>query len=75
MDDYHKKLDELISKVDNGKQKYKKSPLFNKVVNCLAYKHEPIQIMSDLIDIIETQQDEFEKYQQGDTRPILIKTI
>lgn len=59
---YKNNIDKLLSKVRDGEIKYQKSALFNTCVRSLAMGGEPINIISELIEIIDNQQTQLEKY-------------
>ena len=54
--------DELISKVENGEEKFLKNAMFNICVNSLAQGQEPIKIINELIILNDNLQKEFERY-------------
>lgn len=70
MEDYRIKVDELISQVENGKEKYYKNALFNKCVNHLANGVPAIKLIADLCNINEEQHNEFAKYVETYPLPI-----
>lgn len=73
MKNYRTKVDELISEVENGTEKYYKNALFNKCVNHLANGVPAIKLIADLCNIIEEQHNEFSKYIE--TYPLPIANI
>lgn len=47
------KLEEILSKIPNGKERYKTSPLVSYYVNSLLHGADPIELMGGLLNILE----------------------
>ncbi len=63
MDDViRKNIEDLLSKVENGDERFRQSAMLNQCVQALARDVEPIGIITQLIDIIDKQQTELTKY-------------
>lgn len=43
------KIDSLISKFENGKERYQQSAMFNRVINTLARGADPLIVIDQLI--------------------------
>lgn len=61
--EYYQKLTEVLSKMpctlDDAKEKYNRSALFNKVITSIAHGADPHTLIDQLITIIETVQQEY----------------
>ncbi len=55
-------IEVLLSKVENGDERFRQSAMLNQCVQALARGGEPIGIITQLIGIIEEQQKELIKY-------------
>ena len=62
----------LIKKFDNGEELYKKSPLFNQVINLLCNGVTYYDIINSLIGIIENNNKIFKDYVEKDVRPFVL---
>jgi hypothetical protein len=69
--DFYKKTDECISLFKNGKDRYRNSPTFNKVVQMLVRDVDPYDIIDQLCQSLDDQSKAFEQYVIRDTRPII----
>lgn len=71
----YNKTDEIISKFKNGKERYKRSVLFNKVAQMLVRDMDPYEVIDQLIMSNEDFQNALEQYMHRDTRPVLIEKL
>jgi hypothetical protein len=69
--EYHKKLDEIISKFPNGIERYKTSATFNRVCQMLARGATEFEVIDQLVTITDDTQNAFSNYITRDTRPML----
>lgn len=70
--EFYKKTDECIAKFKNGKERYRTSPTFNRVVQMLVRDAEPYDIIDQLCEILDDTQKAFEQFAFRDTRPMII---
>lgn len=70
METKQKNLADLISKFENGQERYQKSALFAQVIDSLFHGVDPFYIINDLITSKEDQQKAFEDYIKTDVRPM-----
>lgn len=70
--EFYAKTDECISRFKNGKERYRNSPTFNKVIQILVRDMDPYDIIDDLCQSIDDQSRAFEQYVIRDTRPTII---
>lgn len=68
--DFYVKTDECISRFKNGKDRYRNSPTFNKVVQMLVRDVDPYDIIDQLCQSLDDQSKAFEQYILRDTRPM-----
>lgn len=69
MNEHYKKLDDIISKFKNGKELYKTSATFNRVVQMLARDVDPIEIIEQLIVMEIDMTNAFQHHIVMDDRP------
>jgi len=55
------KLDELISKFKNGEERYRNSALMNKCVQTLARDGDPIELIDQLVEFLDSQNKQLEE--------------
>ncbi|HUV00043.1 MAG TPA: hypothetical protein VMW32_03665 [Bacteroidales bacterium] len=67
------KINELIGEFENGKQLYRQSPIFNRVIQMIARGVSKNEVIETLIKITEDTNKAFEHYMIRDTRPYLYK--
>ena len=72
MEDYYKELDLVLSKFKDANELYKKSALFNNIVNSLARGNDPYSIIQQLVVDSENQTQRFQDYVQKDCRPFVV---
>lgn len=70
--DFYAKTDECISRFKNGKDRYRNSPTFNKVVQMLVRDIDPYDIIDQLCQSLDDQSKAFEQYILRDTRSMTI---
>lgn len=70
--DSYRKTEEIINRFKNGKERYKRSALFNKVVQMLVRDVDEYEIIDDLINVAQDSTSALEQYIYRDTRPIII---
>lgn len=68
--DFYAKTDECVSRFKNGKERYRNSPTFNKVVQMLVRDVDPYDIIDQLCQSLDDQSRAFEQYIIRDTRPL-----
>ena len=73
--EHYKKTDEILSKFKNGKNRFRESALFNRVVQMLVRDADPIEIIDQLITITDDTQKAFEQYMIRSTPTLHQKTI
>lgn len=71
MINYNQKIDEIIELFPKGKELYKTSPLFNKVIQMLARGETPYTLLVHLIQSHEDMSNAMASYIQRDTRPLI----
>jgi len=69
----YNKTEEIINKFKNGKEKYQKSALFNRVVQMLVRDVDVYYLINDLINIAEDSTKALEQYMYRDTRPMITR--
>lgn len=69
-EEYRQKAEVIVSKFKDGQDRYKKSALFNRVVQSLVRGADPMEMIDQLITITEDTQKAFERYVERDDRPI-----
>ena len=70
--DFYKKTDEYIAKFQNGKERYHKSPTFNRVIQMFVRGVDVYDVVDQLCHIIDDQSNAFAQYVLRDTRPMFI---
>jgi hypothetical protein len=70
----YRKTDECIARFKNGKERYRNSATFNRVVQMLVRDVDPYEIIDQLCQISDDQTKAFEQYIYRDTRPFDFKT-
>lgn len=70
--EHYKKTDEIVAKFKNGKERYRQSATFNRVVQMLVRDADPLEIIDQLITITDDTQKAFEQYIHRDTRPMIM---
>lgn len=58
----YRKTDECIDRFRNGKERYRTSATFNKVVQALVREVEPYEIIDQLCQMLDDQSKAFEQY-------------
>lgn len=58
---YNQNINNLVSKFENGKERFYKSATVNKVIQSLARDADPIAILDDLCKIIDDQNENMKK--------------
>ena len=71
---FHQKTDEIIDRFTNGREKYRRSALFNRVVQMMVRGESPYDIIEHLIQVTEDMQAAFSEFAIRDTRPMIINT-
>jgi hypothetical protein len=69
-EEFYRKTDECIARFKNGKERYKTSATFNRVVQMLVRDIDPYEIIDQLCQMSDDQVKAFEQYAHRDTRPI-----
>ena len=67
-----RKTDECIARFKNGKERYKTSATFNRVVQMLVRGADPYEIIDHLCQMSDDQTKAFEQYIHRDTRPMVM---
>jgi hypothetical protein len=62
-----------VSKVEDGPEKFYKSPLFNRVINALARDADPLDLIDSLVTMVESTQSAYDDYVKGDTRTLVVR--
>lgn len=68
--DFYKKTEECIAKFKNGKERYRTSVTFNRVVQMLVRDVDPYDVIEQLCEITDDTQRAFEQFAFRDTRPM-----
>jgi len=68
--DFYKKTEECIAKFKNGKERYRTSATFNRVVQMLVRDVDPYDVIDQLCEITDDTQRAFEQFAFRDTRPM-----
>lgn len=70
---FYKKTEKCIAKFKNGKEQYRTSPTFNRVVQMLVRDVDPYDVIEQLCEIADDTQKAFEQFAFRDaankTRP------
>lgn len=69
----NRKIDRLVSKFKNGKERYHKSALFNTTIMSLAQGDDPLVLIDQLIEMTENVQKNMEEYIKTDTRQMVVR--
>ena len=72
MANFHQKTDEIIDRFTNGREKYKRSALFNRVVQMMVRGQSPYDMIEYLIQVTEDTQEAFQQFAIRDTRPMIM---
>lgn len=67
--EFYRKTDECIARFKNGKELYRTSPLFNRIVQMLVRDENPYDLIEELIQITDDTQKAFSQYVVRDSRP------
>jgi hypothetical protein len=70
--EFYYKTDECIARFKNGKERYKTSATFNRVVQMLVRDADPYEIIDHLCQMSDDQTKAFEQYIHRDTRPMVM---
>ena len=70
--EFYKKTDECIARFKNGKERYRNSATFNRVVQMLVRDADPYEIIDHLCQMTDDQTNAFLQYIHRDTRPIVM---
>ncbi len=73
--EHYRKTDEVVARFKNGKERYKKSPTFNRVVQMLVRDVDSYDIIDALCEMTDDNQKAFEQYISRDSRPMIMQTI
>ena len=60
--EYNTKIDNCISKFKNGKERYRTSATFNRIVQMLIRDVDPYEIIDQLCQVSDDQSKAFESY-------------
>jgi hypothetical protein len=63
------KIEKLVSKFENGWERYHKSAMFNSVINSMVRGADPLHIIDQVLKANDSVHDAFQKYVEGDTSP------
>lgn len=67
-------LEEILSKITNGKERYKTSPLVSYMVNSLLHGSDPIRLMGHLMNMVEeVSKQNLELMLKQPLQPMVIK--
>ena len=69
--EFYNKTDEFIAMFKNGKERYKTSATFNRVVQMLVRGCSPYEIIDSLCQMSDDQNEAFIQYIYRDTRPMI----
>ena len=67
--EFYRKTDECITRFKNGKERYKTSATFNRVVQMLVRDVNPYEVIDHLCQMSDDQTKAFDQYVHRDTRP------
>jgi hypothetical protein len=70
--EFYRKTDECIARFKNGKERYRNSATFNRVVQMLVRDADPYEIIDHLCQMSDDQNKAFEQYIHRDTRPMVM---
>jgi len=68
----YKRTDEIILKFPNGKERYRKSALFNKIIQVLARGQDEYEVIDILITNNEDLKNAFEQYMLRTAPPSIL---
>lgn len=71
-EEFYRKIDECIAKFKNGKERYRNSATFNRIIQMLVRDVDPYDIIDQLCQMNDDNQKAFEQYVYRDTRPMRI---
>jgi hypothetical protein len=71
-EEFYRKTDECIARFKNGKERYRNSATFNRVVQMLVRDVDPYEIIDHLCQMSDDQIKAFEQYIHRDTRPMVM---
>ena len=60
--DFYKKTEECIAKFKNGKERYRTSATFNRVVQMLVRDVDPYDVIDHLCEVSDDTQKAFEQF-------------
>ena len=69
--EFYNKTDEFIAMFKNGKERYKTSATFNKVVQMLVRGVSTYEVIDCLCQMSDDQNEAFIQYIHRDTRPLI----
>ena len=69
VDEVYRKTDECIARFKNGKERYRNSATFNRVVQMLVRDVDPYDVIDQLCQMSDDQARAFEQYTLRDGRP------
>lgn len=69
--EFYTKTDEFIAMFKNGKERYKTSTTFNRVVQMLVRGVSPYEVIDCLCQMSDDQNEAFIQYIHRDTRPMI----
>lgn len=69
--EFYNKTDECISRFKNGKERYKTSATFNRVIQMLVRNVDPYDIIDQLCQMSDDQMKAFEQYVNRDTKSFI----
>jgi|GEM_PF-6315334 len=70
--EFYRKTDEVISKFKNGKELYRKSPMFNQVVQMIVRDVDLYDIIESIVTTVDDTQKAFEHHLINDYRPLFM---
>lgn len=73
--EFYLKTDECIARFKNGKERYKMSATFNRVVQMLVRGADTYEIIDHLLQMSDDQTKAFEQYINRDIRHIVIPIV
>ena len=71
IEEHKKRVNDILSKVQNGDIKYNQSPLFRNMVETIIRGGDEWEMIDKLIIMIEEQNQQFIDYVNRDTRPFI----
>lgn len=70
--EFYKKTEEIISKFENGKELYYKSPMFNQVVQMLARDVDIYKVIESMVTSVDDTQRAFEHHLMTTHKPFIV---